>query len=127
MLMMPAPQPLVGRLLAEEFASAGLVTGVAVDGSTLRLSGLGESDRSAAESVVAAHPVTAQAHIDSLAGEQVNETTIRDRATTALADNKAFLAIASPTNAQNAAQVKALTRQVNGLIRMVLRRFESAD
>jgi hypothetical protein len=41
------------------------------------------------------------------------ETRLRD----ALAANKTFLAIASPTNAQTLAQVKALTRQVSALIR----------
>lgn len=63
------------------------------------------------------HPVTALA----------NETTIRDRAVTALADNQAFLTLASPTNAQTLTQVKALTRQTNGLIRLVLRRLDGTD
>lgn len=77
------------------------------------------------------HPATAR----------TNETTIRDRATNALAANAAdiatndtFLAIASPTNAQLAGQVKELTRQstlqareLNALVRLVLRRFEGTD
>lgn len=37
-----------------------------------------------------------------------------------LADNKTYLAIATPTTAQNAAQIKAITRQVNRLIRLAL-------
>lgn len=49
-----------------------------------------------------------------------NRVTIEQQARQALADNATFLAIATPTAAQNAAQAKALTRQVNGLIRLML-------
>lgn len=59
--------------------------------------------------------------------ESANEATIRDRTSGALATNATFLGLASPTNAQIAAQVKALARQNNGLIRLALRRFDSAD
>lgn len=48
------------------------------------------------------------------------QATIRDRAQQALATNAAFLALASPTNAQTVTQVKALTRECNALIRMAL-------
>lgn len=48
-------------------------------------------------------------------------TGFRAEATTAIADNQTFLNIASPTNAQNAAQIKALTRQMNRVIRLLLR------
>lgn len=50
----------------------------------------------------------------------VNADTLRDRAAQALATNAAFLAVASPTNAQTLAQVKALTRQVNGILRLLV-------
>lgn len=39
---------------------------------------------------------------------------------TNLTDNKTFLAITAPTNAQNAAQIKQITRQVNRLIRLAI-------
>lgn len=42
------------------------------------------------------------------------------KARAALATNAAFLAIASPSNAQAVAQVQALTRQVNALIKLAL-------
>lgn len=59
--------------------------------------------------------------------EQFNAETITERAVAALADNAAFLDIEAPTNAQALAQIKALTRQANGLIRLALQRFDSAD
>jgi hypothetical protein len=49
----------------------------------------------------------------------VNETTITDQIATALDANRTFLAVESPTNAQTLAQVKALTRQTQALIRLV--------
>lgn len=49
---------------------------------------------------------------------QSNFDILRSKAQTALSVNATFLAIASPTNAQVVAQVKALTRQNNALIRL---------
>jgi hypothetical protein len=49
-----------------------------------------------------------------------NDAALREKARTAIQGNKDFLAIASPTNAQTLAQVKALTRQNNALIPLVL-------
>lgn len=56
-----------------------------------------------------------------------NEVTLRDRAMSALMNNADFLAIASPTNAEAIAQVRALTRQVNALIRLSQGVFDSTD
>lgn len=55
-----------------------------------------------------------------------NEATIRQALSDALAINNTFLAIANPTAAQVSAQVKVLTRNQNRLIRMAVRRLESA-
>ena len=49
-----------------------------------------------------------------------NATTLRDRAAAALSSNADFLANASPTNAQAVTQVRALTRQVNAIIRLLV-------
>lgn len=56
-----------------------------------------------------------------------NERTIDDRVRKALEVNKTFLALASPTNAQTLAQVKALTRQVSGIIRILVREFGEVE
>jgi expansin (peptidoglycan-binding protein) len=56
--------------------------------------------------------------------EQANRATLEQQAATALTGNRDFLALASPTNAQVVAQVKALTRQNNGVIRLILGRLD---
>lgn len=56
--------------------------------------------------------------------ELVNADTLRTQAAAALQANRDFVALASPTNAQTLAQVKALSRQVNGLIRNLLGLFD---
>lgn len=59
--------------------------------------------------------------------EETNATTLRTQAEAALAANRAFLALSGPTNAQTLAQVKALTRQNSGLIRLLLRKLDGTD
>jgi len=56
-----------------------------------------------------------------------NRTTVADQAAAALDANAAYLGTASPTNAQVAAQVKALTRQANKLIRLQLGKLDGTD
>ena len=63
------------------------------------------------------------ADLTEIAAEHVrvgNRGTIVQQAQGALASNAAYIALASPTNAQVAAQVKALTRQNNKIIRLLL-------
>lgn len=59
--------------------------------------------------------------------ESVNRLSLEDSARTALANNRTFLAVTSPTNAQIAAQVKALSRQNNALIRLLLNQLDATD
>lgn len=59
--------------------------------------------------------------------EEANAATIRQQAAQAFLDNRAFLAITSPTNAQNAAQLKAITRQMNKAMRLVLGDLSGTD
>lgn len=47
---------------------------------------------------------------------------IREAAENAVANNQAFLALTTPTNAQVVAQVRDLTRQLNHVIRLVVNR-----
>lgn len=56
-----------------------------------------------------------------------NRTTLTTQARAALAGNRTFLANASPTNAQTLAQVKALTRQMNAVIRLVVGDLSGTD
>lgn len=51
---------------------------------------------------------------------EVVELDLHGKVRAALVGNATFLAIASPTAAQIAAQVKALTRQNNALIRLLI-------
>jgi hypothetical protein len=70
--------------------------------------------------------ITAATALDTAAQLLVtNQTTIRSRAQTALTTNATYLALASPSTAQTTAQVQALTRECNGLIRLLLDLFDS--
>ncbi len=72
--------------------------------------------------VLATTPVTGLA-VDP--PDEVTRRTIEDRAVTALDANAAFLALASPTNAQVLTQVKVLTRECTAVIRLLLGRLDS--
>jgi hypothetical protein len=56
-----------------------------------------------------------------------NEETLRSQALTALQSNRDFIDLAPPTNAQVVAQVKALSRQNNGIIRQLLGFLDGTD
>ncbi len=57
---------------------------------------------------------------------RTNQTTLTAQALDALATNRAFIA-STPTNTQVVAAVKALARQNNGLIRLLLGRLDATD
>lgn len=65
--------------------------------------------------------------IRRIESRNANEETLRGQAEQALLTNRTFLDIATPTNAQTLAQVKALTRQSNGVIRMLLGKLDGTD
>ena len=56
-----------------------------------------------------------------------NKLSLEDEARLALGANKTFLALSAPTNAQTLAQVKLLTREASGLIRLVIREFGGVE
>lgn len=62
----------------------------------------------------------AQEEIDAETFE-TNRLALLDKARNALTTNNAYLAVGSPTNAQNLAQIRALTREVNALIKLEVR------
>lgn len=59
--------------------------------------------------------------------ETTNRVTLDQQARQALAANRSYVNIATPTAAQTTAQVKALTRQQNGLIRLLLGMLDATD
>lgn len=67
-----------------------------------------------------------QAQLDAVTAN-TTAATITTQATTALGVNRTFLALATPTNAQVVAQVRALTRQNNGIIRLLVNRASLID
>jgi hypothetical protein len=61
------------------------------------------------------------------APEEVTRRDVEDKLRAAIAANLAFLAKASPTAAEVAAQVKLLTREVTGLLRLALGALDSSE
>lgn len=58
---------------------------------------------------------------------KTNKDTIYTRATAALLVNRTYLALTAPSGADNLAQVRALTRQNVGLIRLLLNNLDGVD
>ena len=66
-----------------------------------------------------------QAAANAAATQVQNGQTLQQRAANALTANATFQAIGSPTNAQIANQVQSLTKQCNGIIRLLLNALDS--
>lgn len=62
---------------------------------------------------------------ETLTPEVANQQSLIGKAQAALTGNATYLAVASPSTAQNTAQVQALTRQVNTLVRLLLSQFDT--
>lgn len=58
---------------------------------------------------------------------EANSRSIRSEAEQALAGNRQYLQLSSPTTTQMRAQLESLTRQNNGLIRLVLGKLDGVD
>lgn len=83
-------------------------------------------DYDAAGAEIFSRPYTPDENADAdaratAATEASTADELTKRARTAIQGNNDFLALASPTNAQTLAQVKALTRQANALIKLEVR------
>jgi predicted ATPase len=72
-------------------------------------------------------PAQVEAVKRRMASRNANEETLQEQAFQALQNNRDFLAIGTPTNAQVLTQVKALTRQNNGIIRQLLGFLDGID
>ncbi len=57
---------------------------------------------------------------DTAQTASTNHVSLRDKASQALAANSTYLALVTPTVAQNTAQVQRLTRENNALIRLMI-------
>jgi hypothetical protein len=58
---------------------------------------------------------------------EINRRALVAKAQNALTSNATYLAIPTPTNAQNLAQIRSLTRQVNALIRLTVKALEGTS
>ena len=61
-----------------------------------------------------------QSVTETIPDSEVNAETLRQRASTAIGVNAAYLALGSPTAAQTTAQVQRLTRECTALIRLLV-------
>lgn len=59
--------------------------------------------------------------------QDTNRATLVERARAALTTNRDFLAVPTPTNAQTLAQVRALTRQMNAALRLLVGDLDGTD
>lgn len=74
---------------------------------------------------------TSKAEIDEQSAQvevlSINKRTIEERAVLALETNRAFVNLTAPTNSQTLAEVKALARQNNAIIRLLLNKLDATD
>ena len=87
-------------------SASGLATAFNPDGTVASTRPLTTSESAALAAQAAA------------ATQGMNQTQLLAQAATAIANNITFLGLATPTQAQAVAQVQALTRQVNALLRL---------
>jgi hypothetical protein len=87
------------------------------------------SDGTTTEMMTATYPNGAKDHeVITTSGPgtpAANQQTLQQRAQNALVNNATYLAITTPTTAQAIAQVAALTRQTNAVIRVLLSQYDT--
>lgn len=82
--------------------------------------------------VIASRPYNASENenadrVAAAALADANRLILQQQGLDAIVNNKAFLTIPTPTNAQVLAQVKALTRQMDGVIRLAANVLDATD
>ena len=90
----------------------------------------GNADSTDSKEIVADVPLaTLQSAVDAhqFIDRTANRAAIEQRAADALAANLTYIDRASPTAAQSTAQVRALSQQMNGVIRLLLNRLDGTD
>lgn len=98
----------------------GVSVGTSGDSATCRIDFQAVAtapQRTAAQSALAAFDWSDAATDVWMDAQHPNRTTLRQQAAAAVAANNVYLAIASPSNAQAAAQVRALTQQMTAVIK----------
>jgi hypothetical protein len=80
-----------------------------------------QAHRDAAAAVIAGFDWSAAADAAYRDAQEPDLATLRDQATQAVADISTFLAIASPSNAQLAAEVKAIDQRQRAIIKALAR------
>jgi hypothetical protein len=110
-----------------EFASITVAPCVILSGAGQTVVIPDSPPTNAAAVVSAAAPIQAleAAAAATAATQATNAQTLQQNTITALASNATYLALATPTTAQNTAQIKALTRQIDALIRLVANQLDS--
>lgn len=74
-----------------------------------------------------AEPYDPAKHVRPEVPEETTRRVLNERLEAARQGNRDHLAITSPTAAQNSAQVKALTRQMQAVIRLTLASLDGTD
>lgn len=64
---------------------------------------------------------------DAVSPEMANRQNIESAIRGAVIANRTYLAIAAPSASQNTAQIKALTRQINRLFRILFGEYDGTD
>ena len=111
--------------LAQKIAtslSLATIPNVDIDPTQIIVTGAGvtEAGRSAMQTVISAYV------LDPV-GAGGPSAVLASRARAALIANATFLALGSPTNAQTLAQVQLLTKECNGIIRLLLGVLDSTS
>lgn len=110
----------ISRRLHEAAAAVCPILSVSSDGTVQPASGATGQQIAAAEAAVAAVDRSFQAQAAWEADRVPERKALRDAAQQAVADLDTFLAIPSPTNAQNAAAVRRLAQMMRAVIRRLV-------